>query len=249
MQDVVSLIVTTYAYISVLILVVGSILIVARWIFKRKGPTGTYLGYPQLFTYPGQTTRLRALRNILSRMLLFSSAKDDPFVRYTSLIFHWSLWLIIIVHFDLVFYPSMEAAGISQAFLETMGEYIGTALAILLIASGLMLLGRRLVNPYLRKISNASDYFSILLILAVGIAGLLVRLLMPLDFAYATAGPYVLSLVHLSPIAVPAAPVFIVHITLAFTLITYFPLSKLVHPFSFFTNPTLYSVAHKGDAR
>lgn len=249
MTDIISVVVSAYAYASVLVLVAGSAIMLVRWIFKRKGPTDTYLGYPKLITYPGQDTKAKAFRNILSRMFLFSSAREDPFVRVTGLIFHWSLWLIIIVHFDLVLYPSLEAAGVSQGFLEASGDYIGTVLAVLLISSGAVLLGRRMLNPYMRKISYASDYFSIILIIAVGVAGLLVRLFMPADFAYAQAGPYVISLVHFSPIEVPSSPLFIVHIVLAFTLMTYFPLSKLVHPFSFFTNPTVYTLVEEGGAR
>ncbi len=249
MTDVVSIVVSAYAYLSVFVLLVGSAVIVVRWIFKRKGPTDTYLGYPKLFTYPGQNTRLSAFKNILARMLLFSSAKEDPFIRVTGLVFHWSLWLIIIVHFDLVFYPSLEAAGISQGFLEAAGDYIGTTLGVLLVVSGLALFGRRIANPYMRKISFASDYFAILLIVAVGTAGLLVRLLLPADFAYTQAGPYVLSLVSFAPVAVPDSPLFIVHMMLASTLIIYFPLSKLVHPFSFFTNPTVHALAQDGGGK
>lgn len=249
MADVISIVASAYAYLSVLVLVAGSAVMVARWMFMRKGPTGTYLGYPKLVTYPGQNTRWKALKNILSRMFLFISARDDPFLRFTGLVFHWSLWLIIIVHFDLVLYPSLETAGISRGFLEASGEYVGTALGLILVGSGIVLLARRVINPYMRRISNASDYFSIALIIAIGVAGLLVRLTLPVDFAYSQAGPYVLSLVRFAPIAIPFYPIFIVHVMLAFTLFIYFPLSKLLHPFSFLTNPTVYTLARGGGAR
>lgn len=241
--------VVTFAYLAVGIMFLGSFIVVLRWIFKKKGPTNTYLGYPNLFTYPGQNTRLQAVKNMLSRMLLFSSAKDDPFVRYTGLAFHWSLWIIILAHSDLILMPYFAAAGVSEITMEAIGAYLGTTLAFVMVGSGLMLVGRRVLNPYLRKISNASDYFSILLIVGIGITGILMRFILPADFAYAQVSPFILSLFSFAPIAVPYAPIFIVHFLLTLTLLAYLPLSKLVHPYAFFTSPTICSISHQGEVQ
>lgn len=248
-MNLLSVFVVAYAYIAVSVFAVGSILVVLRWIFKRKGPTGTYLGYPYLFTYPGQDTGLKAFKNMLSRIFLFSNAKDDPFVRYTGLAFHWSLWIIIAAHSDLVLTPYLVAAGIPQSFLEAAGAYIGTAFAVIMVAAGLLLLARRLTDPYMRRISYASDYFSILLIIAIGISGIVMRLVLPADFAYVSVSPFVLSLIHFAPVNVPLASAYIIHFLLTLSLFLYFPLSKLVHPYSFFTSPTIYTIAHEGGQR
>lgn len=241
-----SIFVVFYAYLAVVVFVGGSLIMLFRWIFKRKGPSDTYLGYPYLFTYPGQDSRSKALKNILSRILLFSSAKDDPFIRYTSLAFHWSLWIIILAHADIVMMPYFVAAGIPENVLSALGAYLGTALAFLMVAAGFMLLGRRLSSPYMRRISNASDYASIILIICIGITGILMRLMLPDRFAYEQVSPFLLSLVHLSPISVPSSYIYITHFLFTLTLFLYFPLSKLFHPFSFFTNPTLHSIYHEG---
>ncbi len=244
--DALSILIISYAYFAVILLVTGSIFMVARSIFKSKGPNGTYLGYPYLFTYPGQDTRLKAFRNILGRMFLFTSAKDDPFLRYIGLVFHWSLWIIIAAHADIVLYPYFTAAGISESTLEAIGAYLGTFFAILLVGSGLILFGRRAMDPYMRKISYASDYFAILLIIAIGISGILMRFWLPANFAYAQVSPFILSLASFAPISAPAAGIFVTHFMLTLTLFVYFPLSKLLHPFAFLTNPTLYSIYHPG---
>lgn len=241
-----SIFVVIYAYLAVLIFLGGSLVMVVRWIFKRKGPTDTYLGYPHLSTYPGQDSGFKALKNILSRMLLFSSAKDDPFTRYFGLAFHWSLWIVILAHADIVLMPFFVSIGIPESLLSALGAYLGTALAFIMVASGLVLLGRRIVNPYMRRISNASDYFSIILITCVGISGIIMRFVLPDRFAYDQVAPFVLSLVHFSPINVPLAYTYITHFLLTLSLFIYFPLSKLIHPFSFFTNPTMYSTFHEG---
>lgn len=241
-----SIFVVLYAYLAAIVFVVGSLAMVLRWIFKRKGPTNTYLGYPYLFTYPGQDSGLKALKNILSRILLFSSAKEDPLVRYTSLVFHWSLWIIILAHADIVMMPFFVSIGIPESVLAALGAYLGTGLAFLMVAAGFILLGRRVINPYLRKISNISDFASIILIVCVGISGILMRFMLPDRFAYDQVSPFVLSLVHLSPINVPSAYIFVTHFLFTASLFIYFPLSKLIHPFSFFTNPTMYSIYHEG---
>lgn len=242
----ISIFVVFYAYLTALVFAGGSIVMISRWIFKRKGPSDTYLGYPYLFTYPGQDSRLKALKNILSRILLFSSAKEDPFIRCTSLAFHWSLWIIILAHADIVMMPFFVSTGIPENVLSSLGAYLGTALAFLMVVTGLMLLGRRLYNPYLRRISYASDYSSILLILGIGITGILMRFMLPDTFAYDQVSPFLLSIAHLSPINVPSSYIYITHFLFTLTLFFYFPLSKLFHPFSFFTNPTLHTIYHEG---
>lgn len=241
-----SIFVVLYAYLAVFIFAGGSLVMVLRWIFKKKGPTDTYLGYPYLSTYPGQDSKLSALKNILSRILLFSSAKNDPFIRYTSLVFHWSLWIIILAHADIIMMPFFVSLGIPESVLSALGAYLGTALAFLMVAAGLILLGRRFFDPYMRRISNASDYFSIILIIGIGVTGILMRFMLPDRFAYDEVSPFVLSLIHFSPINVPSAYIYITHFLFTLSLFLYFPLSKLIHPFSFFTNPTMYSTFHEG---
>lgn len=244
-----SIFVVAYAYISILAFAVGSVILLVRWIFTRKGPSGTYLGYPYLSTYPGQDSGFKAFKNMLSRIFLFSSAKDDPVVRYTGLAFHWSLWIIILAHMDLVISPYLVAAGIPESFLSAAGAYIGTTLAFIMVAAGMILLYRRTTDRYMRRISNASDYFSILLIMAIGISGILMRFILPADFAYSSVSPFIMSLLSFAPTNVPYSPLYITHFILTLTLFLYLPLSKLAHPYSFFTNPSIYSIFHEGGAK
>lgn len=244
-----SIFVVSYAYVAVFVFLIGSIITLVRWIFIRKGPTGTYLGYPYLFTYPGQDSGFKAFKNMAARILIFSSAKNDPFVRYTGLAFHWSLWIIIAAHSDLVLTPYLVAAGIPESTLSALGAYLGTTLSFVMVAAGLILLGRRVSSPYMRRISNASDYFSVSLIVAIGISGILMRFILPWYFAYDTVAPFVGSLLSFSPINVPFYPLFITHFLLTLTLFLYFPLSKLLHPYSFFTSPTIYTISHEGEAK
>ena len=241
----ISIIFIIYFYISIIIFLFVIIYIVVKWIFSRKGITGTYLGFPYLFTYPGQENIIDALKNILKRIFLFPTMKYDRTMRYFSLMFHYSLAIIILAHFDLFLEPYLVSAGISQITIETISFYVGNILGAIFIISGLYLLLWRLLNQYLRKISNIDDYFSILLLLSFGFSGMLIRFLLPSSFAYNQVSQFILSLFILKPISIPFQPIFLVHFTLACTLVIYIPLSKLIHPFSFFTNPTLYTTFHE----
>ena len=73
----ISIIFIIYFYISIIIFLFGIIYIVVKWIFSRKGITGTYLGFPYLFTYPGQENIIDALKNILKRIFLFPTMKYE----------------------------------------------------------------------------------------------------------------------------------------------------------------------------
>ncbi len=240
-----SLIFIIYFYLSIIIFIVGTIFVLIKWIFTPKGRTGTYLGFPYLFTYPGQNTRLDALKNILKRIFFFSSLRYDKGTRVASMVFHYSLWIIILAHFDLFLEPYFVSHGISFSTIALISDLLGNGFAILLISSGLYLLYRRIENVYLRYISTPGDYFSIILILLFGFTGLLMRFILPVTYAYNSVGPFISSLFSLSPIEIPTAPIFLIHFTLACTLVLYVPFSKFMHPFSFFTNPTLYSIYHE----
>ncbi|MEM0141214.1 MAG: respiratory nitrate reductase subunit gamma [Thermoplasmatales archaeon] len=239
--------IVAYAYIAVIVFVIGTIVTLIRWIFVPKGPSGTFLGYPYLFTYPGNNTRLLAFKNILSRIFLFSSMKNDPSLRISSAIFHWTLWIVIAAHLDIVLMPYFSSIGVSEKAMSAIGDYLGTSLAIVMVGFGAYLFIRRNSSIYMRKISYLSDYFSILLILALGVSGIIMRFTLPPLYAYNEVTPFIYSLIHLSPVFVPTAIQFVVHFLIASTLLIYFPFSKFMHPYSFFTNPTMYSIFHPGE--
>lgn len=241
----ISLILDAYFYIAITVFLLGGLYYIISWIFSKKGITNTYLGFPNLFTYPGQVSKWDAIKNILKRIFLFSSIKYDKSTRIISLLFHYSLWIIIFAHFDLFLEPYLVSIGIGIQTIETISFFAGNTLAIIFIFSGLYLLYRRLSNVYLRKISNIDDYLSLVLLLLFGFTGLLMRLLLPSFYAYNVVGPFISSLFSFHPTDIPIAPIFITHFILACTLVIYMPLSKLLHMFSFFTNPTLYSIFHE----
>lgn len=235
-------------YFSFVIFIIGSIYVLVKWIFTSKGKTNSYLGLPYLFTYPGQNTAWSALKNILGRIFLFSSIKYDRKTRYVAALFHWSLWIVIAAHFDMFVEKYIVALGIPASEIETIAFYAGNFFGILLIITGLYLFYRRLSNPYLRDLSTAGDYFALLLIVAFGFSGVFMRFLVSDTFAYDKVGPFIAGLFTGSFAPMPMVPIFIIHFLLACTILIYYPLGKFMHMYSFFTNPTLYTIFHAGEA-
>lgn len=242
MPTLLSVIFIVFFYVSFFVFVAGTIYKLVKWIFSPKGKTGTYLGFMNLFDFPGQTSRWSAFVNIVKRIFAFTSMHDDRGTRVLSLIFHWSLWIVIAAHLDIIVSPYLEAAGINTIALENLGMYLGTPLGIIMVVSAVLLIERRVANIYLRRISIPSDYFAISLLAAIGITGVTQRFVLPPAFAYEYVTPFIYSLIRLHPISLPPFPIFIVHMSLASILLIYFPFSKFMHPYSFFTSPTLHSI-------
>ncbi len=241
-MEIVGFLLLLYFYIAITVFLVFSIVKLARWTLSRKGGDGTFFGFRNLFVYPGQTTRMKAFKNMLSRILLFSSMKRDPKTRALSLTFHWSLWIILAAHLDLILEPRLVAMGIPFTTIRLLSTDVGTTLAVVLVVSGLLLIYRRFSDRYLNYLSNYLDYILISYIVVIGISGLTMRILIPDTFAYNTVSPFIYSLFTIKPDLVPVQIAFDVHFFLGCTLALIFPFTKLFHPFSFFTNPTMYSV-------
>ena len=103
------------------------------------------------------------------------------------------------------------------------------------------LLARRLVDPRLRYISLASDYFPLFLLLGIGITGFFLRHLTKTDIV--AVKDLTLALVSLK-FAIPntaqgdISPLFYGHLFLVCALLIYFPFSKLAHLGGAFLSPT-----------
>jgi nitrate reductase gamma subunit len=99
---------------------------------------------------------------------------------------------------------------------------------IALLAALIYLLARRVLDPKVRYISLASDYFPLFLILATGITGVLARYFFRIDST--AVKELAMGLVTLHP-AIPEGigSIFYLHLFLVSILLSYFPFSKLVH--------------------
>lgn len=147
-----------------------------------------------------------------------------------SLIFHYSILIIVIRHFRLFMEPVPvvirwidDIDGIMQ--IGSPRFYWTGALAFCAL---LYLLGRRLVNQKVRYISLLNDYFPLWLLIGIVGSGIYLRYFDKTEIAQVKI--YLMALTHFSPISATGINgLFFVHVTLVCVLLCYFPFSKLAH--------------------
>jgi nitrate reductase gamma subunit len=167
---------------------------------------------------------------------IYGSAK---WLWFFSLLFHWSLLIIVLRHLRFFVEPiSPWINGISalDGFFETGSPTLYLSDAALL--AGLMfLLIRRMAVPQLRYISLVADWFALLLILGIATTGLLMRHFFPADLLQVKG--MALGWITFAP-AVPkvVGATLAIHLCFVFTLLAWFPFSKLMHLGGVLLSPT-----------
>ena len=153
--------------------------------------------------------------------------------------FHWALLVIVLRHLRLLVDPVPALvtmiAGCDGFFqIGTPPLYLTDAIAV---CAGLYLLLRKWRDPLVRYLSRWTDYFALLLLLAIAGSGILIRYVTRVDLV--AVKRLALGLATFHPV-VPAGlnAMFLIHLMLICTLAAYFPFSKLVHVGGVFLSPT-----------
>ncbi len=170
------------------------------------------------------------LRSVMAETFLFPSLfKGDKALWAFSWLFHATLALVVLGHlrvFTGLIDTILIALGMTPEGVAGMSTTAGGAAGILLLATGLLLLIRRLVIPRVREISNLPDFIAPLLLIAIIASGNLMRFGPHFDLEQTRL--WAASLLTFSPIVL-ADTAFLVHAFLAMLLITYIPYSKILH--------------------
>jgi nitrate reductase gamma subunit len=156
-----------------------------------------------------------------------------------ALAFHWSFLLVLLRHYRFFVEPPPTLVSWLQAldgFFKVGLPEIYITDVVIVAALGYLLL-RRLVNPRMRYISLAADYFPLFLLLGIAGTGVLLRYVDKTNLV--AVKELALGLVRFDP-TVPAGigPLFISHLVLVSVLFAYFPYSKLTHMAGVFISPT-----------
>jgi nitrate reductase gamma subunit len=156
-----------------------------------------------------------------------------------GLAFHWSLLIIVARHLRFFAEPQPRLISLMQN-LDGFFQVGMPALFVtdmMLVAALTFLFVRRLIDPKLRFISLAADYFPLLLIGAIAATGILMRHIYKVDLR--SVKELAMSLIRLHP-SIPQGIgiIFYIHLFLVCALIAYFPFSKLMHMGGIFLSPT-----------
>ena len=154
--------------------------------------------------------------------------------------FHASLAIVVLRHLRLFFEPVPSFVAVVERLdvaTETFLPKVHVTSLVLPLAL-VFLLGRRLLLARVRYISLASDYFPLLLLLAISTTGLVMRHVVRTDVA--ALKNLTLGLTHATLVLSARPDTWLsMHVFLVGVLLVYFPLSKLMHMPGVFMSPTL----------
>ncbi len=209
-------------------------------------------------------TRLEVVMRIALEVLLFRSLLRDRKTRLNagpelsfaptrllwaaSLAFHASFLVVAARHARFFLAPTpawvVRLAELDGWFVVGIPALYLTS--VVFICALVLLLGRRLVSPQLRYLSFPADFFALYLLLAIGVTGVLMRHVAPVDVAGIKT--FAVALSHGSLSSIPESPIFFAHVLLVSVLAGYFPVSKLMHAPGALLAPT-HGLANDSRAR
>lgn len=222
-------------YITILVLVVGLIARIAKWM---RAPQ------PKMTVYPGSKTTGKMITEIAKEVLIFRSLfKGNKSLWAGSWVFHAMLAFIAMGHIRVLLEPWFlwNIFGLDQEGVNMVSSLTGGTFGVVVLIACLYLLIRRLAVVRAREISDVEDYAALLLIIAIVATGDGMRFIS--HFEITEARTYFASLVTFSGAAVPTHPWFLAHYLLAQLLFLYLPFSKFLHiPGVFVSQPMIQKV-------
>lgn len=216
-------------YITITIFVLGVLYRLGRWAAARIVHNITLSPFPK---NNAEVVGIYA-REIISFRNLF---KFDFPVWVGAWPMHVALFFVIGGHIMGIYFLGKQFVyvGMSEALSEHMSELLGTVFGLVLLAGLLYLLYRRVTVDKVRHVSTTSDYFHLLLLIAIVSVGNFMRLFPQYGIEYAPVREYLTTLLMFQPAAIPDNPLFITHLLLVQILLIIFPFSKLMHLFGMF---------------
>jgi nitrate reductase gamma subunit len=163
----------------------------------------------------------------------------DKWLWFSGLAFHYSFLVIFLRHFR--FFAEPVPSWVLA--LHNLDAFFQVGLPLLLVTDVIVVLAltflflRRVVDPKLRYLSLASDYFPLFLLLGVTLSGIWVRYFSKTDLL--SVKQLAMGLISFHPVVPDGiSSFFFFHLFLVCVLFAYFPYSKLMHFAGVFLSPT-----------
>lgn len=180
-------------------------------------------------TTPAPTTSTGVVFRLFREVVFFESLfKATKWTWIFGWVFHAALLLVLIRHVRYFQEPVWTVITLAQPF----GLYAGFAMAIGLAG----LWARRFLVDRVRYISTPSDHLMLALLLAIGLTGLGMKYVAHTDIVMLKNFMQGLMTFSIQPI--PNDPLLLAHLFLVATLMTIFPISKLMHAPGLFFSPS-----------
>jgi nitrate reductase gamma subunit len=158
-----------------------------------------------------------------------------------GLVFHWTFLIIVLRHFRFFVEPIPGFVSAIQRIdgIMQVGVPVLFMSSLAFLGALLFLLLRRIINPQVRYISMAADYFPLFLIITIGLTGVMMRYFPGFRVDIVAVKEMVLGLLSFDPVVSErVGSMFYIHLFSVSLLLLYFPFSKLVHMGGVFLSPT-----------
>ena len=180
-------------------------------------------------TTPAPTTSTGVVFRLFREVVFFESLfKATKWTWIFGWVFHATLLLVLIRHVRYFQEPIWTVVALVQPF----GFYAGFGMVIGL--GGLW--ARRFLVDRVRYISTLSDHLMLALLLAIVLTGLGMKFVAHTDIVAVKNFMQGLMSFNIQPM--PEDPILLVHLFLVATLMTIFPISKLLHAPGLFFSPS-----------
>ena len=191
-------------------------------------------------TTPAPITRRGVVLRMFKEVAFFESLfKSNKWTWLFGWVFHAALLLVLLRHLRYFTDP----VWFWVTWIQPFGKYAGFAMLAGLIA----LWGRRFLVERVRYISSPSDHLMLVLLIAIGVSGLMMKYVVHTDIVALKA--FALGLLRFDWQPLPADPVLLIHLGLVLILMFIFPVSKLLHAPGVFFSPSRNQVDNPREKR
>jgi len=226
---------TLYAvlfYVATILLVVGTGLKIRKYA-KTPAPL-------KIPTTPAPTTSGGVFWRMVREVTVFESLfKSNKWIWLFGYLFHAGLALVLLRHFR---YFTQPVWGWVE-LIQPIGMYAGYAMVLGLAG----LWARRFLVERIRYISSPSDHLMLALLIGIGISGLSMKFVSPVDVVAVKV--FFLGLMRFQINELPTQINLLIHLGLVALLMIIFPISKLLHGPGVFFSPTRNQVDNPREKR
>ena len=221
-------------WVATIVIIVG-IIYKVRIYWKTPAPL-------KIPTMPAPRTTGGVVFRVFREVAFFQSLfRSDKLLWVFAIMFHYALALVLLRH-TRYFTDTINSVVL---FLQPFGMYG----AFIMVAGLAALLARRFIIDRVRYISAPSDFLMLVLLLAIGFSGIMMKFVSHTDITLVKSFFMSLRTFNFDGWYLPGDPILLLHLSAVALLMLIFPISKLMHAPGIFFSPTRNQVDNSREKR
>ena len=221
-------------WVATIVIIVG-IIYKVRIYWKTPAPL-------KIPTMPAPRTTGGVVFRMFREVAFFQSLfRSDKLLWVFAIMFHYALALVLLRH-TRYFTDTINSIVL---FLQPFGMYG----SFIMVAGLTALLARRFIIDRVRYISAPSDFLMLVLLLAIGLSGIMMKFVSHTDITLVKSFFMSLRTFNFDGWYLPGDPILLLHLSAVALLMLIFPISKLMHAPGIFFSPTRNQVDNSREKR